>query len=218
MNNPDITNPDLDFFFDPICPFAWQTSQWVRRLIELENITVEWRFISLLMLNEENPDSSDEMVAAHRRGLRYLRLLAAIRDREGSGRIGDLYAAYTGPLYETPKQVDGSFFERAYEEILAEFDLPVELAAEADSDAWDEVIRAETDLAVSRVGDDVGTPIITYGPPDGNSLFGPVISAVPDDETAVEFYRAVRIMVDVPQFSELKRSARAPLDLVALHG
>lgn len=208
---------DIDFFFDPVCPFAWQTSQWMRRVIELENIRVEWRFISLLMLNDEAYDSTEGYAPSHREGLRYLRVLAAIRDREGSARMGDLYAAYTGPHFETPKNADGTLFNRPVEEILAEFDLPADLASEADNDAWDDEIRAETELAVERTGGGVGTPMLTYDPPDGNSLFGPVISSVPDAETAVEFYRALRVMVDFPQFSELKRSARAPLDLVALH-
>ncbi len=79
--------------------------------------------------------------------------------------------------------------------------------------AWDALIRAESDEAFRRTGPDVGTPIITFGGRDGNSLFGPVISSVPDDETSLAIYDAVRVLVDQPTFSELKRSARAQLDL-----
>ncbi len=70
------------------------------------------------------------------------------------------------------------------------------------------LIRAESDEALRRTGADVGTPIITYDPPAGNSLFGPVISAVPDDETAVAFYEALRTFADFSAFSELKRTNR----------
>ena len=80
-------------------------------------------------------------------------------------------------------------------------------------DLWDEVLRAESDEAFRRTGPDVGTPIITYDPPNGNSLFGPVISSVPEDDDALRLYDALRTMVDLESFSELKRSKRPPLDL-----
>jgi hypothetical protein len=96
--------------------------------------------------------------------------------------------------------------------IVRALGLPEELLAAADDSSWDVIIRAESDEAFRRTGPDVGTPIITFGE-GGNSLFGPVISSVPDDETSVALYDAVRVLVDLPTFSELKRSARAPLDL-----
>ena len=78
-------------------------------------------------------------------------------------------------------------------------------------------IHAESDEAFRRTGPDVGTPIISYDPPLGNSLFGPVISCRPDDdETAVALYDALRTFADYPGFSELKRTARPPLDLPLL--
>ncbi|MGN6692880.1 MAG: mycothiol-dependent nitroreductase Rv2466c family protein, partial [Aquihabitans sp.] len=96
--------------------------------------------------------------------------------------------------------------------ILAALDLPAELAGAMDDDGRDAVIATESDEAFRRTGDDVGTPIITYLP-SGNSLFGPVISSIPDDETSVGFYDALRTFADFPQFSELKRTKRAPLEL-----
>ena len=45
---------DIEFFFDPGCPFAWQTSVWIRRVAELRGITIGWRFISLRFINETN--------------------------------------------------------------------------------------------------------------------------------------------------------------------
>src|SRR4051812_15829543 len=100
---------DLDFFFDPVCPFAWQASRWIRRVIELEGIEVDWRFVSLHFLNEakyESGEVSEEMRAHHDVGLRYHRVLAAIRQREGSARMGDLYAAFTGPRFGLPRNPD----------------------------------------------------------------------------------------------------------------
>src|SRR3546814_11033377 len=91
--------------------------------------------------------------------------------------------------------------------------LPVAVLEAAGDDSCDGVIRDETDDALRRTDGDVGTPIITYGPPDGNSLFGPVISSVPDDDRALEFYDALRTLADVPEFSEPKRTDRAQPDL-----
>ncbi|MEA2844448.1 MAG: hypothetical protein QOJ69_2119, partial [Actinomycetota bacterium] len=102
-------------------------------------------------------------------------------------------------------------------EIVESLGLPDTLLEAADDDSWDPLIRAESDEAFRRTGANVGTPIITYDPPTGNSLFGPVISVVPDDETALAFYDALRTFADFKGFSELKRTDRAPIDLPLLH-
>jgi 2-hydroxychromene-2-carboxylate isomerase len=212
---------DIEFFFDPSCPFAWQTSQWIRRVVELRRISVGWRFASLQVLNEGN-EQPTEMVEAHERGLRYLRICAAARAEHGNGAVGDLYRAWGERRWYVP--ADGEMADRLAAgaervdpaEIVAALGLPKELLEAADVRSWDDVIRAETEEAIRRTGPDVGTPIITYDPPKGNSLFGPIISEVPDDETAVAFYDAMRTLVDVKAFSELKRTDRAPLDLPLL--
>lgn len=213
---------DLEFFFDPGCPFAWQTSVWIRRVAELEDVSVGWRFISLAFLNEGSEELFEGMGEAHRRGLRYHRICAAARERFGNEAVGDLYRAWGEAFWyeEQPgeglERVTAAFADTDPADVVASVGLPADLLEAADDESWDAVIRSETDAALARTGDDVGTPIITFDPPTGNSLFGPVISTVPDDETAVEFYRALRVFVDVKEFSELKRSARAPLDLPLL--
>jgi 2-hydroxychromene-2-carboxylate isomerase len=209
---------DVEYFFDPGCPFAWQTSVWIRRVIELKGIKVGWRFISLKFINEGN-DLPPQMVEAQDRGLRYHRICAAARAELGNDAVGRLYRAFGERFWYTPGEGDlfGRFAEAAERvdpaEIIKELDLPAHLLDAADDDSWDAQIRAESDEAFRRTGKDVGTPILTYDPPTGNSLFGPVISTVPDDETAVAFYDALRVFVDFPAFSELKRTDRAALDL-----
>lgn len=212
---------DIEYFFDPSCPFAWQTSQWIRRVVELKGIAVGWRFASLKILNDGN-EQSPEMVEAHERGLRYLRICAAARSLRGNAAVGDLYREWGERFWYSP--AEGELGERLAAgaertdpaEILEALDLPASLLEAADDPSWDRIIEAETDEALRRTGPEVGTPIITYDPPDGNSLFGPIISEVPDDETAVAFYDAMRTLVDVRAFSELKRTDRAPLDLPLL--
>ncbi|MGE3622068.1 MAG: hypothetical protein AB7L84_16565 [Acidimicrobiia bacterium] len=210
---------DLEFFFDPGCPFAWQTSVWIRRVQELRGIEVGWRFISLKFINEGN-DVPDGMREAQERGLRYHRICAAARAELGNDAVADLYRAW-GERYWYRASSSTDLLERLAEaaagvdpaEVVAALGLPESLLDAADDPSWDPLIRAESDEAFRRTGPDVGTPIITYDPPTGNSLFGPVISAVPDDETALAFYDALRTFVDFPAFSELKRTDRAPLDL-----
>jgi hypothetical protein len=209
---------DLEFFFDPGCPFAWQTSVWIRRVIELRDISVGWRFISLKFINEGN-DVPAPMAEAQDRGLRYHRICAAARERFGNDVVGRLYRAWGERYWYTAGE--GELLDRLAAgaervdpaEILAELDLPADLLDAADDDSWDAVIRVESDEAFRRTGDGVGTPIITYDPPNGSSLFGPVISSVPDDETALRLYDALRTFTDFPGFSELKRSKRPDLDL-----
>lgn len=212
---------DIEFFFDPSCPFAWQTSQWVRRVVALRDIKVGWRFVSLAMLNEDGEQSA-ELRGAHARSRRYHRVCAAARSELGNAAVGDLYRAWGERLWYRDGQ--GDAMERVADathdievtEILGSLGLPAHLADAADDASWDEVLRAETEEAMRRTGGDVGTPIITYDPPTGSSLFGPIISEVPDDDTALAFYDAMRTMVDVAAFSELKRTDRAPLDLPLL--
>ncbi|MEA2704447.1 MAG: hypothetical protein QOD63_2392 [Actinomycetota bacterium] len=213
---------DIEFFFDPGCPFAWQTSVWIRRVEELRGIKIGWRFISLRFINED-ADLPPQMVAAQERGLRYHRICAAARQQFGNGAVGQLYRAWGERYWYTP--AGGELLDRLAAaaksadpaEIVESLGLPDTLLEAADDDSWDPLIRAESDEAFRRTGANVGTPIITYDPPTGNSLFGPVISVVPDDETALAFYDALRTFADFKGFSELKRTDRAPIDLPLLH-
>ena len=213
---------DLEFFFDPGCPFAWQTSVWIRRVVELRGVRVGWRFISLTFLNEGREEPVPGMREAHERGLAFHRICAAARAAFGNEAVGDLYRSWGDAFWYEERPGEGlekvveAFAATDPAAVVASVGLPESLLAAADDDSWDGLIRAETTEALRRTGDDVGTPIITFDPPTGNSLFGPVISSVPDDETCLAFYDALRTFVDVQEFSELKRSARAPLDLPLL--
>ena len=220
LSVPDLDDGphDIEYFFDPGCPFAWQTSVWIRRVIELRGIKVGWRFISLKFINEDN-DVAPAMLEAQARGLRYHRICAAARAELGNEAVARLYQAW-GERYWYAEG-SGALIDRLAAaahgvdpaEILEALELPAHLLAAADDDSWDPLIRAESEEAFRRTGPDVGTPIITYDPPTGNSLFGPVISSQPDDETAVAFYDALRTFANFREFSELKRSNRAQLDL-----
>ena len=85
---------------------------------------------------------------------------------------------------------------------------------EAEDDRWGKVVRAETELALSRTGEDVGTPIITWDldRPDEASLFGPVINRIPRGDEALELWDALVVIARTPGIAELKRSLRGMPD------
>ena len=190
---------------------------------ELREIRIGWRFISLKFLNETK-ELPQAMVNGQNRSLGFLRVCASARVRFGNEVVGDLYRAWGGGLLVRHAR-RGGFLDRIgtmadrvnAKGVLQTLGLPggPRLGRVADP-AWDAAIRSETEEAIRRTGPDVGTPIITYDPPLGNSLFGPVISSVPDDALSVAIYDALRTLVDFTGFSELKRSNRAPIDLPLL--
>ena len=210
---------DLEFFFDPCCPFAWQASVWLRRVRELRGLKIGWRFIALKFVNEGR-ELPEEMTAAHLQSLRFLRVCAAGRQVAGNDAVDALYRSW-GEHYwygEHPDIPMSEWFGAAARnadptEIIKSAGLPHDLIDAIDDESWDSIIRTEGEEALRRTGRDVGTPIITYTPPRGGSLFGPVLSSVPDDHTALAMYDAIRTLANYQGFSELKRSARASLDL-----
>lgn len=214
---------DIDFFFDPVCPFAWVTSRWIDRVATLRGLVVEWRFISLRMVNRDRDYEQDfpaGYVDGHTRGLELLRVAAAARDAEGSGAVGRLYAAYGSEIWDSRGGLESPLRARgdvaSLEPVLAAARLPDDLASAVADVRWDETIAAETDLALARTGKDLGTPIITFAPPDGLSFFGPVISRVPDDAECLDLWDAVQTLGRLDGFAELKRSQRDRLVLEAL--
>ena len=217
---------DIEFFFDPICPFAWVTSRWVEKVVAQSGYSVDWRFISLRILNKEK-DYDTEFPAGyehgHTAGLRMLRVAAAVRDELGSEPLGALYTAF-GDSYFSVDQADGKAARAVLGSIeaatacLATAGLDTKYAAAADDTSWDQLIEEETELALSRTGRDVGTPIITFQPPDGLSFFGPVISRVPADEDALPLWEAVTTLARFPGFAEMKRSMREAPQLNVLGG
>ncbi len=207
-------SPDLEFFWDPVCPFAWITSRWVEKVAAQTDYSVDWRFISLRILNKDKNYATDfppEYEQGHTAGLRMLRVAAKVREELGREHMGPLYEAMGARYWEMPKGsgLRGRIGTPEHTaECLALAGLPTEYAVAVDDESWDAVIEEETELALSRTGRDVGTPIITFKPPDGLSFFGPVISRVPSDEQAVPLWNAVIELASFPGFAEMKRSLR----------
>ncbi len=205
---------DLDFYFDPVCPFAWMTSKWVREVARQRDYDVEWRFISLRMVNVD-VDYATHFPAGYERGhtagLELLRVAAAVRHDHGGGAVGALYAGYGAELFDSAPGRRADLHrdpEGFVSPILARVGLPVGLAGAVSETAFDTEIRGETDRALALTGRDVGTPILHFQPPSGAALFGPVISRLPGPDDAVELWDHVVALARFGGFAELKRSLR----------
>jgi 2-hydroxychromene-2-carboxylate isomerase len=222
-------NADINFYFDPVCPFAWMTSKWVRQVQAQRGYTVDWRFISLRQVNaavDYDAHFPPEYEAGHTAGLRLLRVAARARAEHGRESIARLYEAFGTHIFEAApdpasQRTEGEVRERRgtrefVEPILARAGLPLALAEALDDDSWDREIRQETDQALTLAGKDVGTPIIHFEPPAGVAFFGPVISRLPEEESAAELWDHVVGLARFPGFAELKRSLRERPQLPAL--
>ncbi len=207
---------DIEFFWDPVCPFAWITSRWLDLVVAQTGYSVDWRFISLRLLNKDKDYATEfppEYEHGHTAGLRMLRVAAAIRAAEGRAALGPVVAAYGHSYWDRPK---GSGMRKHLStpehvtEVLEAAGLSTDYVEALDDESWDGLLDEETELALSRTGRDVGTPIITFRQEGGAamSFFGPVISRVPEPDDAVRLWEAVTTLAAFPGFAEMKRSLR----------
>ncbi len=210
---------DINFYFDPVCPFAWMTSKWVRMVAAQRDYTTEWRFISLRQVNAHVDYDShfpSGYEAGHTAGLRLLRVAARTRAEHGTDAVGRLYEELGTRIFDTaplPEVIGGDDTDdRGTADFaaaaLAAVGLPTSLAEAVDDERLDASIRAETDEALGLTGKDVGTPIIHFEPPDGVAFFGPVISRLPGEDEAAELWEHVVGLARFGGFAELKRSLR----------
>jgi 2-hydroxychromene-2-carboxylate isomerase len=205
---------DLEFFFDPVCPWAWITSRWVTEVQQLRDYDIQWRFISLRIVNENLVADwyDDKYKAGHRAGSHGLRVADEVRLRHDNAAVAALYTAL-GTAIHVDKRRDELVADPVgfMKEMLAAADLPTTHAAAALDESHDAYLREETELALSRTGRDVGTPILTFHPglADEGSFFGPVISTIPRDAEATRLWDAVEVIATTSGMAELKRSNRA---------
>jgi 2-hydroxychromene-2-carboxylate isomerase len=220
-----MADADIHFYFDPVCPFAWMTSKWVRMVQAQRDYRVDWRFISLRLVNADVDYAEHfppEYEAGHTSGLRLLRVAARTRAEYGREAIGPLYAALGEKIFDREDAANDAAARRSrgarefVEPVLASLGLPPALGDALDDTSWDAELKAETDEALLLTGKDVGTPILHFEPPDGVAFFGPVISRLPTEEQAAQLWDHVIGLTRFPGFAELKRSLRERVQLRAL--
>ena len=189
----------VDFWFDPTCPFAWATSRWVLEVEKVRDIEVAWHVMSLSVLNDGREDLSDHYREFVAKGWGPVRVLIAAAQKHGDAVLGDLYTAM-GELLHYEKLED---YSEVISRALAKAGLEPELADAASSTDFDEALKASHNDGISRVGQDVGTPVIAL---NGTAFFGPVITRIPVGEEAGRLFDAAVTLASFPYFFEIKRS------------
>jgi 2-hydroxychromene-2-carboxylate isomerase len=194
---PSGTGPHaVQFWFDPLCPWAWLTSRWVLEAQQVRPLEVTWNVMSLALLNAGR-DLSPDYQEAMRHALGLVRVCVAARAETDD--LLPLYTALGIRLHHRKVPVEDPILLVS---ALEQAGLPVALAAAATDPAYDDALRAEHDRGMAPVGTDVGTPVIHV---DGTAFFGPVLSRVPTGEEAGELWDATLALARRPYFFELKR-------------
>ncbi|NTW39198.1 MAG: DsbA family protein [Cellulomonadaceae bacterium] len=197
----DQTRATADFWFDPLCPWAWLTSRWMTEVEQVREVDVRWHVMSLAILNDV-PDHDEPGRRAADGAWGPVRVVAAAQRAHGDAVVKPLYDAIGARLHP------GGRSDRAavLVEALAEVGLPAELADAAGSSAHDDLVRASHAGAIERVGNDVGTPVVGLA---GGAFFGPVMTPAPRGEEAGRLWDGLALITSVPGVYEIKRGRTA---------
>ncbi|MFC8170596.1 DsbA family protein [Streptomyces sp. NPDC057242] len=198
-----------DFYFDPLCPWAWMTSRWMLEVEKVRPVDVRWKVMSLAVLNEDRldelPEEYREMLETKAWGP--VRVVIAARELHGDEVVGRLYTALGTRFHDkgegpTREAVVGA---------LKDVGLPEDLVEYADRDTYDTELRASHKEGIDKVGQDVGTPVIAVPGPDGEEVafFGPVVTPAPRGEAAARLWDGTLLVAATPGFYEIKRTRTA---------
>jgi len=187
-----------DFWFDPLCPWAWITSRWLLEVERVRPVEAHWHVMSLSMLNEGRDLPADYRQVMDE-GWGPVRVCTAAAAAHGEEVLLPLYTALGRRFHEQKEPRDRVTVAAA----LADAGLPASLVAAMDDPSYDAALRASHLAGMEQVGFDVGTPIVAV---DGTAFFGPVVSPIPRGEAAGRLWDGVRLVAGTDGFFELKRS------------
>jgi 2-hydroxychromene-2-carboxylate isomerase len=187
-----------DFWFDPICPWAWMTSRWMMEVEKVRPVDVRWHVMSLAVLNfgRELPENYRELMD---KAWGPVRVVVAAQQLHGEQYVKPLYDAMGTRIHPG----GNSDYPQVIAESLAEVGLPADLAGYADKEDFDEQLRVSHNAGISQVGEDVGTPVVAV---NGVAFFGPVVTPAPKGEAAGRLWDGAVLVAGTPGFYEIKRT------------
>jgi protein-disulfide isomerase-like protein with CxxC motif len=188
----------VDFWFDPLCPWAWMSSRWLLEVEKVRPIAPSFHVMSLAYLNEDKdiPDDYREML---RPAWGPVRVAIAAAEAEGDQILLPLYTALGNRIHLEGRSIDRGLIEEALEEV----GVPTSLADAADSTEYDEALKKSHHAGMDQVGMEVGTPVIAT---EGVAFFGPVVTPAPKGDAAGRLWDGVLLVAGTPGFYELKRT------------
>ncbi|NEB97589.1 DsbA family protein [Streptomyces anulatus] len=205
-NTPANGKTPVDFWFDPLCPWAWMTSRWMLEVEKVRDVEVRWHVMSLAVLNEDKLDDLPEEYRdlLENKAWGPVRVVVAARQLHGDAVVGPLYTALGTRFHNNG---EGPTRE-AVAAALKHVGLPADLAEYADSDRYDTELRASHKEGNDKVGQEVGTPVIAVPGADGEQIafFGPVVTPAPKGEEAAKLWDGTLLVASIPGFYEIKRT------------
>jgi DSBA-like thioredoxin domain len=196
----------VEFFFDPICPWAYQASKWIREVAENVNLEVRWRFFSLFEINRESDAQPHSWEEDWVPGWSLMRVGAWLRRRDP--RLLDRWYAETGRrFHEAGEPAYTQDRARAAAEALGlaeEFDTAI-----ADPTTHDDVRRDHEYLVRTFSG--FGVPTLVFS--NGGCLFGPKVTPAPTGPEAMKLWHIMSSVSAMPDLYQIRK----PMTSADLH-
>lgn len=194
-----VSEESVDFWFDPVCPWAWMTSRWMLEVEQVRPVKTNFHVMSLSILNQGRDDLPELYAAKIPQWFGPVRVCVAAAQQHGDEVLRDLYTALGTRRHVQGRELDRETIAEALEEV----GLPTELTDAMDSTEYDDALAKSHHAGIDQVGMDVGTPVISTR---GNAFFGPVVTPAPKGEAAGKLWDGVLLVAGTDGFFELKRT------------